>query len=92
MKTDDTLLGFLVGLAILALFYGWIEERLGPKPATPPVVPTPTNELLYEIWWGDDATNYQVPKVAEFKAKTRSGHQYVLIHSTNCPCLKPERE
>jgi hypothetical protein len=79
-------------MGVLLMVYGLIEVALEPKPAAPAVVPTPTNELLYEIWWGDDATNYQVPKVAEFKAKTRSGHQYVLIHSTNCPCLKPERE
>jgi hypothetical protein len=87
MKTDEMILPTVV-MGVLLMVYGLIEVALEPKPATLPVATAPTNEWIHEIWWSDDATKYQVPKVAEFQAKTRSGHQYVLIHSTNCPCKK----
>jgi len=67
----------------------WMAER-NKVPKGPPG----TNERVWEIHLGPryEHPHYEAPEPSEIVAKTRSGHQYVLVHSTNCLCLKPERE
>ena len=59
---------------------------------TVPKGPPGTNERVHEINFGPryQFPHYQAPDPSEILVRTRTAHQYVLVHSTNCPCLKPE--